>query len=185
MRDFFYNKGDVFIAVLIILVAALVIYLRVGVIMDYSPTGEKGGSMLPSISEILDQVTGANTDEEDQPQIENDPPVNDTPATAEEQEPPAQTESPPVQADPQPDPPQDPQPENPPQAQPAEIQIVVSAGDAASVIADKLLAAGAITDKQAFISDVIAQGADSKLKVGTFTIPAGSSHSDIIKILIG
>ena len=49
MRDFFYNKGDVLIAALIILVAACVIYIRVGIIMDYPPSGENGLLPLPSL----------------------------------------------------------------------------------------------------------------------------------------
>ena len=46
MRDFFYSKGDIFIAVLIILVAVFIIYLRVGVIMGYDPFGGGEGSLL-------------------------------------------------------------------------------------------------------------------------------------------
>jgi hypothetical protein len=180
MRDFFYNKGDIMIAVLIILVAAFVIYVRVGVIMDYSHSGENSGSLLPkppSVEEIIDYVTGSeasggaqqggeNTGEA--PAEQTTPPQEETPSVQPEGEP--QTEAPPT--------------ENPP-AQQTEIKIVVDAGDAASVIADKLLAAGAISDKQAFLSDVAAQGADSRLKMGTFTIPAGASHADIIAILTG
>jgi hypothetical protein len=182
MRDFFYNKGDIFIAVLIILVAVFVIYLRVSVIMDYSPTGEKGGSILPSVDEIIEEVGdaigGNQQGNEGTDPVDTTPPPEDNTAAQnggaatppQENTPPPQTETPP-------------QEETPPAQQPAEVSITVVAGDAASVIADKLLAAGAITDKQAFLNDVSAQGADSRLKMGTFSIPAGASHSDIIAIL--
>jgi hypothetical protein len=180
MRDFFYNKGDVLLAVLIILAAAFVIYLRVGVIMDYSPFGNLGEGLLtpPSAngeSAAVDSDAEANegadvtvTEPEEPAQNETTNPPTTAGTTGEEpvpEEEPGQSEPPPQSGQP--------------------VQIVVNSGDAASTIADKLLAAGAITDKQAFLSDVIAQGADSKLKTGTFTIPAGARHSDIIAILVG
>ena len=181
MRDFFYSKGDVFIAVLIILVAVFVIYLRVGVIMGYDPFGGAAENLLPAPSagpaaEGTEPDSTAQGPEEgddgggvpaigpaetdptdegpDQAQTGSAEPADETPAQVEDQ-PPATVA----------------------------MQITVVAGDAASTIADKLLAAGAISDKQAFLSDVLAQNADSRLKQGTFTIPAGASHADIIAIL--
>jgi len=162
MRDFFYNKGDVFIAVLIILVAAFVIYVRVGVIMDYSATGDNRASLFPfgpSSTEEADsggRTPGPHPGEA--PAEETDPPVT----------PPAE-EEPPIVQDPG----------------ATEIQITVNAGDAASTIADKLFAANLIMDRPAFLDAVMTQGADSKLKTGTFTIPMGASNEEIIAILIG
>ena len=185
MRDFFYNKGDIFIAVLIILAAAFVIYLRVGVIMDYSASGENSGSLLPmppTIEDVIDQVTGgaaegnAQGNEEPEPAAQQ-PQENGQPAVQQQEgDPPEQ--NPPEQNLPE-------QSADSSSQESGQIQITVSAGDAASTIADKLLAAGAITDKQAFLADVMEQRADSRLKMGTFTIPAGASHSDIIEILTG
>ena len=191
MRDFFYNKGDVLIAILIILIAAFVIYLRVGVIMDYSSTGEKGGSLLPmppSIEEVIDSVTGSGGAGETAQESE-DPAAGETTPNPTEVTPPAQTEEPVTPAEVPAEMPAEttpePQAENPAAAQGQEKEITVNAGDAASTIADKLLSAGAITDKQAFLSEVMSQGADSKLKMGTFKIPAGATHAEIIKILVG
>jgi len=197
MRDFFYNKGDVFIAILIIIIAAFVIYVRVGVIMDYSASGNSSGGLLPMPPGIgnadngqsggdananIDTGAGAGADsgaavdqsgQDGQTAQAGDstaqsPAAPQTPDVATDSNQPAQTATPPAQ-----------QPGSSP------VQITVSAGDAASTIADKLLTAGAISDKQAFIAEVLAEGADSKLKMGTFTIPAGSSYADIIKILVG
>jgi len=180
MRDFFYNKGDVLIAVLIIIVAAVIIYFRVGIVMDTEP-GERLKSLF---SPILTMITGEKTPDdatEEEPEVPaiTEPVTPDatepsegsgttqdqTPAA---EEPPATTEEP---------------AEPPPAA--ADISITIVAGDVASTIADKLLAAGAISDKQAFLAEVDAQNAASRLKQGTFTIPAGSSVSDIVKILVG
>jgi len=180
MRDFFYNKGDVLIAILIIAVAVVVIYFRVGVVMGDPYPGERLKSLLSPIAALITGDRGA----EDAESADEAQPV--IPAA----EPPAQTEQPAQEAETAVEPPAaaaDPPPaaaETPPVQQPAgEVKITVVAGDAASTIADKLLEAGAIQDKQAFLSEVDAQGAASRLKQGTFTIPAGSSINDIIKIL--
>ncbi|MCL1896797.1 MAG: hypothetical protein FWG03_09650 [Clostridiales bacterium] len=217
MRDFFYNKGDVFIAVLIILAAAFVIYMRVGVIMDYSASGSNGGSLLPMPSAIGDWGDQAPVVEADEGSGQNgmgdgagDPPLQPDATQPDTAQPDAgQPEagqpdagqpgaSQPGQGEGQDgeessmtaleaeqvggssgQPGQTPGPSGP------SVQITVEAGDAASTIADKLLAAGAISDKQAFLSEVAAQGADSKLKIGTFTIPKGSTVSEVIAILVG
>lgn len=192
MRDFFYNKGDIFIAVLIILAAAFVIYLRVGVIMDYSASGDNSGSLLPmppTIGEVIDQVTGGSAAEgnaQDNDGAEGNGGADQTQPQQQENDQSAvsqQEGNPPEQNPPEQNPPE--QNEDTPSQGSGQIQITVNAGDAASTIADKLLTAGAITDKQAFLADVMEQRADSRLKMGTFTIPAGASHSDIIKILTG
>jgi len=209
MRDFFYNKGDVFIAVLIILAAAFVIYMRVGVIMDYSASGGSGKSLLPMPSAIGDWGDQAPDAEADVGSGQNgmsdgaaDPPAQpDTmqpeatqPETTQPETTQPVTDQPSGQTDEQTDDSgmtaleaeqvggssgNSGQPSGP------SVQITVEAGDAASTIADKLIAVGAIRDKQAFLSEVAAQGADSKLKIGTFTIPTGSTISEIIAILVG
>ena len=187
MRDFFYNKGDIFIAVIIILAAAVVIYIRVGIVLDYSEKGGKGSGLLPELP-----FFGSGGDDGDGPDKGTEPPAqggqdgqggqavappdggqNPSGGDGAQSQAPGGQNPPPGTQDP------------PPQSTPQSIQIIISAGDAASTIADKLLAAGAITDKQAFLSEVMAQGADSKLKIGTFTIPIGSSNSEIIAILVG
>jgi len=175
MRDFFYNKGDVLIAVLIIIVAAVIIYFRVGIVMNSEP-GEKLKNLF---SPIITAIMGEKTDAEETdavPAPEPEPPAVTepvTPVTEPEQPAVSEDETPPV-AD-----------ESPPPPANADIVITIAAGDIASTIADKLLAAGAIEDKQVFLAEVDAQNAASKLKQGTFTIPAGASVTDIVKILVG
>jgi len=177
MRDFFYNKGDVLIAVLIIIVAIVVIYFRVGIVMGDSHPGERLKNML---SPVISFITGDKDTEgavsEDEGSADPETPVQDEPAaTAPESEGVTVTEDPVTEEDPPP----------PATDSTTDMKITVSAGDAASTIADKLVAIGAISDKQAFLTEVDKQGVASKLKQGTFTIPAGSSISDIIAILVG
>ena len=181
MRDFFYNKGDVLIAILIIAVAIVVIYFRVGVVMGDPNPGERLKNLFSPIIEYItgdrnadgaesgddaqgDTEQAAETPAQTEPEAGSDSSQGQSPAV---EEPPVQEETPPVQ----------------PPGNAAEIKITINAGDAASTIADKLLEVGAISDKQAFLNEVDAQGAASRLKQGTFTIPAGSSISDIIAIL--
>ena len=172
MRDFFYNKGDVMIATIIILVAAFVIYVRVGIIMDY-----------PSDEGFLPMPVFGNTEEDSAASTASTGGDNGTQgAGGSAEEPGAGQGSQPGQTqEPEPEQPTT-EPEDP--AVPTSVQITVNTGDSASTIADKLLAAGAITDKEAFLADVMAQGADVRLRTGTFTIPAGSSHLEIIAILV-
>jgi hypothetical protein len=191
MRDFFYNKSDVLIAILIILIAALVIYTRVGIIMDYPSkmAGGEGNAYLPPIQEVLTDVMdgdGIGIPAKTDADVTQDVTAEITTGTQTEQPPadvaPAETADPPAATEP---PPAEVVPAETAPPPTAEVTITVAAGDVGSKIADKLLTAGAITDKAAFLAEVTAQGADTKLKQGTFTIPAGATLSEIVKILVG
>jgi hypothetical protein len=183
----------VLIAILIILIAAVVIYMRVGIIMDYPSkmAGGEGNSYLPPIQDVLSEGLDA-MGSQSPAEVDSDSMITQdtTSAVGLEQEPaedsPADTSAPAAQSDP---PPADSTPAvtvTPPAATtPTEVTITVAAGDVGSKIADKLLAVGAITDKAAFLAEVTAQGADTKLKQGTFTIPAGTTLAEIVKILVG
>jgi len=183
MRDFFYNRGDVLITVLIVLVAATVIYFRVGVVMGDPEPGERLKNMVVSLfstSETADEpLEGTTVDEGAQGGLIAETPEQTTPPA---DEPGTVAEAPVVDDEPSVE---EPPAQEPPAATSGEVKITVNAGDAASTIANKLKEAGAITDTQAFLSEVMAQKADSRLKQGTFTIPSGSSINDIIKILVG
>ena len=75
-------------------------------------------------------------------------------------------------------------PENNPTPLPAaDTKFEVKQGDFFSTAADKLLQAGLIKDKQEFIKTVQGMGLENKLQIGIFTIPAGSTDTDIAKIL--
>jgi len=177
MRDFFYNKGDVLIAILIILVAATVIYFRVGIVMGNPDPGERIRDFLSSLplpgQTVESVVPEANNGEEQGGGGTVQADGTDTAGTTDTQ---TSDDQPPAAEEPETD---------PPPSDGAEITITINAGDTASAVADKLLAAGVISDKQAFLSEVIAQKADSRLKQGTFKIPAGSTTNEIINILTG
>jgi len=180
MRDFFYNKGDVLVAILIIVVAAAVIYFRVGIVMGTDPAEGLKNLISPLFSSNQTEEGPSEEAAKGGEEPENtvapvpEPDTAGPPAEADTTEQTQQEEEPPVQEE---------EGSGQPSAGAAGATITINAGDAASTIADKLVAAGAISDKQAFLNEVDAQGAASRLKQGTFTIPAGSSVNDIIKLL--
>ena len=211
MRDFFYNRNDVIVATVIILVAAFVIYMRIGVIMDYPAiaAGAEEKTFIQSIfwwskdpDEVIDTISSKlNLDGDDTPAVENpvqsvvetpvanphpDPVQTETPPAEVTQDPPAEvTQNPPAEQPATPPAEVTPPPQEQPVSPTSEVTITVVAGDVGSTIGDKLVSAGAITDKNAFVNEVLAQGAATKLKQGTFKIPAGSTMAEIVKILVG
>lgn len=64
-----------------------------------------------------------------------------------------------------------------------DVSFTVSANQSAEAIGQALASAGLVTDSQTFINAVNAAGAATRLKVGSFTIPAGSTPEQIVAIL--
>lgn len=61
--------------------------------------------------------------------------------------------------------------------------ITIPSGASGSKIAQILVDAGLISSSAAFNEAVMAAGADTKLKAGTFTIPQGASAAEIVNII--
>ena len=64
-----------------------------------------------------------------------------------------------------------------------DVSFTVSANQSAEAIGQALADAGLVADKQTFINAVNAAGAATRLKAGSFTIPAGSTPEQIVAIL--
>jgi hypothetical protein len=185
MRDFLYNKSDVLVALLIIIVAAFVIFSRVGVLMNFSEApgrgsgnyaapvlpagGEPGASASGEADAIGDGLALAGDAAEPGGGTAGGGIVSGDGA--------AETGAGGVSA----------------AAADAGtgtggalgemVTFSISAGDSASKIADNLLAAGLIENKQAFLSEVVAQKADTLLLIGSYQIPTGSTLAEIVDIL--
>jgi cytoskeletal protein RodZ len=165
MKNFLYNKSDIFVALVIIAVAALIIWTRVDAIMDFpggnaEASAQTGEVDIPDTDGAIQDATSAGAVDETtaQPAPDTDADTDTNPATS-------------TDAAEQP-------------AQPAEpVQFVVQVGQATSTIADNLVAAGLISSKAEFLSTVSSMGVESKLKAGTFNIQPGTSVTDIINIL--
>lgn len=77
----------------------------------------------------------------------------------------------------------------PPQAPPAApkaaepVSIVVAEGDLPNVVAAKLVAARVITSEQQFLNRLVERELDTRLRPGTFKIPAGAAIDAIIDTL--
>lgn len=64
-----------------------------------------------------------------------------------------------------------------------DVSFTVSANQSAEAIGQALTTAGLVTDTQTFLNAVNSAGAATRLKVGTFTIPSGSTPEQIVAIL--
>jgi hypothetical protein len=163
MRNFLYNKSDILIAVIIIVVAAIIIWTRVDAIMgpdktDGEPSNVSSGEELPPPD--TGPTDGAITEE---------PPVGDEAAGAEQ---------PPAEGDGTEAPPED---EGSLDEEPVEFTVEV--GSAASRVADDLESMGLVESADVFLAELTAQNAETKLKAGTFEIAPGTSVADIVKKL--
>ena len=178
IKDFIYDKNDLLIALLILVIASLVIISRIEIIMAYPSTliaesesgEEEVAAQVPyvpseSAGEEEDQSSGeeeqsdAADDQEDPPQ----PPPEDSQDTGN-----TDTET-----------------SDPPASQPSTsyASIHIEYGATGSQIAQLLINAGLIPDRQTFYNAVEAAGADTKLQAGNFRIPSNATPDEIIRII--
>ena len=166
IRDFIYDYNDIFVALLIIAVAAVVIVWRVNSIMDYpNYVAEKGGNNPVQTADAnLDNVdlTPTTVDENLNENPENTSPEDSEEPSGEGAETPAET---PATTD-------APKPSG---------KFEVPKGSSASKIGDLLVQAGYVTSKNDFMTAI--SGKETKIKAGTFTIPEGATAAEIADIL--
>ena len=165
IKDLIYDFNDILVALLILAVAAGVITWKLADIMAYPEyLAQQAGTVVASkpTEEPVDMSDVDLTIDDNVVAINTE--IDDISSEPE----PAQTE-----------------PENTqPTAPTGETKITIPAGSYASKIAQILFDAGLITSTDDFLKELTAEKADTKLKAGTFTIPAGSTMEEIIKILI-
>jgi cell division protein YceG involved in septum cleavage len=156
-----YSKSDIVVAVVIIVIAALIIWFRVDAIMEYPSSGSPGSQIASKTSELSDPDAVAS-------------PVTDG-AVDEPSEEAAASEA---AVEPPPEPPVE---ETPPP--PTETTFEVKSGEATSTIANNLANANLVPSASDFLNAVKSAGAETRLKAGTFKIPGGSSVDQIVQIL--
>jgi hypothetical protein len=157
MRNFLYNKSDILIAVIIIVVAAVIIWTRVDAIMG--PDKESGET--PNVA------------------AEETPAPDTTPTEGAVGEQPVDSQTPESEGTPEEGTPDDEEAitdEEP-------IEFVVEVGSAASTVADDLESMDLVESADVFLTELTAQNAETKLKAGVFEITPGTSVSDIVKKL--
>ncbi|PKM84857.1 MAG: hypothetical protein CVU86_05080 [Firmicutes bacterium HGW-Firmicutes-11] len=169
LKDLIYNKNDVLIALVIVLVAGFVIFDRIGVIMDYpsmltAQAAEQNGEVVPE------------TPGNDGVDLDPETPVSDDPGS---EDPVTDGEEPAV------DPPApDPDPEQT-TGEPAvqQVSVYIEYGVNGSQIAQLLVDAGLLENTDAFYTALSAAGADTKLQAGSFKIPSNATPAEIIQII--
>jgi len=179
LKDIFYDKNDIIVALAILAVAGFIITQQVDSIMTYpeqlAAEVQQEQESIPPEGE--GDISGAKPEGEGG----STPPVNDGQGEGEAQE--GQSGVVPDQPT-QPDTPSQTTQTNSGEFKTAVARTVeIPSGSHSSSIASILANAGVVPSKDAFLSAVSAAGAETKLKAGTFTIPAGSTLSDVVAIL--
>ncbi|MDR1292886.1 MAG: hypothetical protein LBJ91_05810 [Clostridiales Family XIII bacterium] len=168
MRNFLYNKSDILIAIIIIAAAAIIIWSRVDAIMG-SDEGDDGASPAVAAGE---ELPAPDVETSEGAVVETPPPeggevAGETPVDGGEA--------------------LDPDGEATDGEAPVEdgesIEFTVEVGSAASTVADDLASSGLVESSEAFLNELTAQNAETKLKAGTFEIVPGTSVADIVKKL--
>jgi hypothetical protein len=165
MRNFLYNKSDILIAVIIIVVAAVIIWTRVDAIMNAE---EKGGETpntsveeppAPDTAPTDGAITGEQPDGDGQTPDDGNAPDDGSAPDEEDTDGEDSSEG-----------------DEP-------VEFTVEVGSSASRVADDLESMALVESADAFLAELIAQNAETKLKAGTFKITPGTSLSDIVKKL--
>ena len=133
LKDFFYNKNDIFIVLIIVAVAAFIIYTRVDSIMTY-PEKQAAKIAHQEAEKVSEPITEATTAAE-------------------------------------------------PEAAAEAAEITITDEDTSTSVAEKLEAAKLISSATEFESYVANEGKTDALQNGTFEIPSGSTHEEILNII--
>lgn len=192
IKNFFYDKNDLLIALIVVVVALFIITNRVEAIMAYpehlaqiqaeqSKEAAEANQVAPasnadkfrpdknSTSSAFaaaneGRITGGALDQNATGAGITSPPTAQ-PASGQTAAP-GQTAPPPTQK---------------PNGSPSSLYI--QNGDSWASVSTKLLNAGLISSKEDFMSAVTASHKENRLQVGNFTIPAGSDSAQIVAII--
>jgi len=163
LKDIIYDKNDIFIALIIVIIAGLIIHNRIEIIMAYPSEliAETTAKKSTVVSEEEWQPVIEEPDEEDETSDEEEP-VNEEEEQSSENEEEDESQDNPVVT---------------------EITIEIEYGATGSQIAQLLIDKGLISSLGEFYSAVEAANADTKLQAGTFKIPSNATPAEIIRII--
>ncbi|MBR0140580.1 MAG: endolytic transglycosylase MltG [Firmicutes bacterium] len=183
IKDLIYNMNDIIVALLILAVAGSVIYWRVNEIMDYpayaAAQKSEVAKLQPDFTDVdltpgeVDQNLNAAPEDFDASKEgeTTQPQEGETTQPQEGETKPQEGETKPAETTKE------------GFVTKADVKFTIPAGSSCDKIGSLLFQQGLIESKEAFVKEVIAQKADTKLQTGTFNIPAGSDMNDIIKII--
>ena len=164
IRDFIYDFSDIFTTLIILAIAGAIIFWRVQVIMGYSNMKTASEPK----TEIDIDFSDVDLDPIEKPEIE------ETENTGEEGEQPEEVQAAVID-------------EN--YKSTKQVAVAIPAGAGYSEAIRYVASAYGFSDDDYFTfynllwNKGIAMGADYRIQIGTFTIPAGSSLEDMIKII--
>ncbi|MDR2356137.1 MAG: endolytic transglycosylase MltG [Clostridiales Family XIII bacterium] len=178
IKDILYDTNDLIVALFIIGIAALLIWDRIGVILDY-PSANASGAVYEEIGlvgeEEAEAPAGADADANgDGADATDDGADADAIANAGGADFDAETND--AAAGETPEPPAD---------EPVKHSLYIAYGETAAQIAQKLLDAGLIESNNEFYDALFAADAATRLQAGSFIIAEGATLTEIVDILTG
>jgi hypothetical protein len=165
IKDIFYDTNDLIVAAIIIILAAGLIWNRIGVILDY-PSASGGVSVNNEAENIAADDDGAAADPDGGDAISNE---GETAGGADTGGAAGST----------------PGGETTASAEPTRYSLYVAYGETGAQIAQKLLDSGLINNKDEFYDALSAANAATRLQAGTFIITEGATLAEIVDILTG
>lgn len=160
LKDFFYDKNDIFLAVLILLVATLIIFWRLNSIMDYPQALAADAETQKTVEKAKENSKKAEekkTKKENEAKNQEDSKSNDS--KSKDNQSGIWNGS----------------------ATSKDITVTIESGSLESAV-NSLISAGLFDSYEEFTSICASQGIDpGSIKASTFTFPAGSSKADIAK----
>lgn len=166
LKDIFYDKNDIIVALMILIAAGVIITHQVESIMSYPQLLAAQVQQAQNEEESIKAQSETEGSQDAQGEGSGDEAQRDETQRDDDQSQSAQ-----------------------PQSNSGEFKtsvsrtVVIPTGSHSTSIASILVNAGLVPSQDAFLSAVSAAKAETKLKAGSFTIPAGSTLSDVVSIL--
>lgn len=188
IKDFIYEKSDLFFATLVVVVVVLVISNNLGAWMFVDAEGNKYEEIQSRIQEE-DESSDSLSEQEEDPAPDSDSADDTEEAEGTQDQASNQKTEEPVATEEKPAAEERPAVEEKPAVNQEKSDtgksrnVSVAPGSTAQSIADSLKAQGLIADTGEFLKSLAASGKDTKLKAGNFTFPEGVSSEQIIDIL--
>ena len=184
LKDIFYDKNDFIVALVLVIIGGFIISNQVDAIMSYP---EQLAEQLQQ--EQLEQEQLQQEQEGSAAKPEGDEEIADPSGEGQGEIQSPETQDPPVVSDPEPvtPPVQEPEPQTPTTSTEfktaVDRTVEIPSGAYSQKIAQILSDAGVVPSQEAFLKTVNDAGLETKLKAGTFKIPAGSTLDDVVKIV--
>ena len=168
LKDIIYDKNDLLIALVILLLASFVIYQKIDLIMDY-PTSIEAQALANAETPVVEESsdtsevpeTEENTTADQEEASDNEEPAENDVADTDEGNAAAEEDTQTKET----------------------VTLTIEYGATGSQIAQNLVDSGVLNSKQEFYDAVNKAGADTRLQAGEFTIPAGSTPDEVISII--